>query len=292
MILTYLAALTATPATLPAAFKAARCGDTITLASGEYGAVNAPRLSCPASAVGVDASAARMTSLVIRGASGLNWKGGRVRGSGEGSAVTVDGSTRIRVSGMVVSGARIGMSLVRGTDMEAIGNRFDGVRSDGINITQAQRVRIIGNACVNTIPVPAVWDAAGKMLKDGDHADCIQGWSMKGTPPVADVLIVGNTAEGPMQGIWFGNTGQGGYDRITIRDNDLRLSGAWHGISVYEGRAVVIRNNRILPISGSRQPGGNRQLTYPWVYAPGSDAVACGNVVAAQASRYCTEKCR
>jgi hypothetical protein len=95
-----------------------------------------------------------------------------------------------------------------------------------------------------------------------------------------------------MQGIWFGNTGQGGYDRITIRDNDLRLSGAWHGISVYEGRAIVIRNNRILPIPGTRQPRCDHPLTYPWVYAPDSDALACGNVVAAQANRYGTGKCR
>ncbi len=286
-----LAALTATPATLPAVAKQAACGDTLTLAPGEYGVFNAPRLTCPTgNRLLVDAAAATMTSAVVRSTAGVDIVGGRVRGTGDGAAVTVDGASFVRLSGMTAGGTRTAFTIARSSNIDLIGNRCDGIRSDCINLAGVQRANVIGNYCGPPNPIPAVYDAAGKLLKDGDHPDCIQGWSIVGRAATSDINLIGNTAFGYMQGIWFGNPGQGGYDRITIRNNDLVI-GAFNGISVYEGRATDIRNNRILPVPGSRLQGGNRGLVWPWVYTTG-DAVACGNVVAAQASRYGTENCR
>jgi nitrous oxidase accessory protein NosD len=243
-------------------------------------------------AIEVDARAATFTSVIVRSTAGINIRGGIVKGEGGGSAVMIDTAKRILVSGMVVSGARVGITATKSTDVEITGNRLDGVRSDGINLAMVQRVHVAGNQCINFHPVLDIFDAAGKLVKGGDHPDCIQGWSRLGYPPTSDILIEGNTSYGVTQGIWFGDPGQGGYDRITIRNNDLTL-GYFQGIAVHEGRGTVIQNNRVMPVPGARLLGGNRGPVRPWIVTPGSnDASACGNVVAAQASRYGTEKCQ
>lgn len=272
-------------------FETAACGETLVLAAGDYGAVNAPRLSCAdGQRLTIDASAARLSSLMIRGVAGLNWQGGTLVGPREQtSGVTIDQSSRIRVAGMTITGPRVGVSIPRSDHVDVVGNRFDGIRSDGVNITMAHHIRIIGNQCVNFTPVPATFDAKGKLLVDGDHSDCIQGWTTKGTPPVSDVLIAGNTARGNMQGVGFFNPGVGGYDRITVRDNDFEL-GAWHGITILEGRGTIITGNRVRTLKGARSPAFPFQPIWSWIYSTGT-SLACNNIVAAKASRYGTKRC-
>jgi hypothetical protein len=285
------AVVVAQPSTLPAVFKSAVSGDTIVLATGDYGDVQLPRGDY-SPALEIDGRAARFRSIIIRSTKGIHLRGGTLIGPPEQThGVLIDGAQRITVADMVVTGVRVGIATTKSTDVEITGNRLDGVRSDGINLAMVQRVRVVGNQCLNFRPIAAIYDAAGKLVKDGDHADCIQGWSRLAYPPTSDVLIEGNTAEGAMHGVGFFDPGQGGYDRITVRGNVFRLASTWHGVSIYEGRSIVIRDNKLLPVPGSRQAGGNRGLTYPWVSAPGSDAVACGNVVAARASRYGTGRC-
>jgi hypothetical protein len=292
MILAILAALTATPATHTATMSKARCGDVVTLANGSYPTVVAPRLTCPDdNRLTIDASAATIKTATIRAVEGLDWSGGTFNPPlSTPVAMTIDMSRRVRFSGALITGARVGVTIARSSYVVVRGNRFDGVRSDGVNVTIAHHVDIIGNQCLRFQPILATYDAAGKLLVDGDHPDCVQGWTTQGTPPLSDVLVAGNTAEGFMQGAWFGKTSTHGYDRITIRNNDFRI-GAFQGASVIEGRGTVIRDNRILPTPGARLQGGNRGLVWPWVYTTG-DAVACGNVVAAQASRYGTGACK
>ncbi len=280
-ILIILAALTATPATLPAQIKAAQAGDRITLAAGEYGAVSITNRTF-APPVLIDASAARLTALTIRKVQGLEWRGGVLNGPRNTSfGVAVALSSHITIKGMLISGPKVGLAFSETTDFEAIGNRFDGVRSDGINIAMSQRGRIIGNQCYNVRPIRATYTAEGRLLVDGDHSDCIQGWSRKGKTPTGDLLIEGNVAEGEMQGITFFDPGQGGNDRITIRGNDLLLA-YWHGVTVYEGRGTIITGNRVRTLPGAKA------LNYPykpiktWVYTlRGVDQTVCGNIVPA-----------
>lgn len=292
MILAYLAALTATPATLPATIKQAQAGDTITLTAGEYGAVSIANRSF-ASPVVVDASAARLTALTIRKVNGLEWRGGNLNGPRDTSfAALVDQSSNITIKGMVISGPKVGLSFSRSTDFEAIGNRFDGVRSDGINIGMSQRGRIIGNQCLNFQPNRATYDAKGKLLKDGDHSDCIQGWSRKAYTPTGDLLIEGNVAHGEMQGITFFDPGQGGYDRITVRNNDLMLE-YWHGVTVYEGRGTVITGNRVRTVPGAKARNFPFQSIRTWIYTlRGIDQTVCGNEVPAIPSGEGTGACK
>jgi hypothetical protein len=119
-----------------------------------------------------------------------------------------------------------------------VGNRFDGCRSDGLDIAQSQRVLVLANQAVNFQPKRKTYSADGKLLKDADHSDGFQFWSVKGSPPTADLTFIGNYAEGEIQGISGFNPGSGGYDRITMRWNWVdvqywhrRLRGARHGHS-------------------------------------------------------------
>ncbi len=291
MILAFLAALTATPATLPARIKAAQGGDTITLAAGEYGAVTIANRAFTAPVL-IDASAAKLTALTIRKVDGLEWRGGKLVGPREASfGVTVNQSAHITIKGMVISGPKVGLSFGQTTDFEAIGNRFDGVRSDGINIGMSQRGRIIGNQCLNTRPIRATYSKEGKLLVDGDHADCIQGWSRKGQTPTGDLLIEGNVAHGEMQGISFFDPGQGGYDRITIRNNDLTLE-YWNGIAVYEGRNTIITGNRVRTVPGAKTLNFPFQAVRTWVTTRGAGGKVCGNDVPATPGGEGTGACK
>jgi hypothetical protein len=295
----FLVAFTANPSSLPQVLKKATWGDTITLSAGSYGVLSAPRLACSMGTAKscegkprllINAAAATMTSVVVRSTTGVEITGGFVAASGNGAAVTVDFANNIRLSHMKVSGSRVAFTVVRSSNVDLIGNTCVDIRSDCINIAGVQRMNVTGNFCGPPNPIRAVYDDSGKLIKDGDHPDCIQGWSIVDRAPTADINIFGNRAIGYQQGIWFGNPGQGGYDRITIRNNDL-LIGAFNGIAVYEGRQTLIRDNRVLPVRGARLQGGNRGFVWPWVYTTG-DAIACGNVVAARASRYGTARCK
>jgi hypothetical protein len=294
MILAILVALTATPATLPAALNSAKCGDVVTLAAGDYGSIVAPKTKCPAQAwLTVDASAARLTSLTIRNVAGLSWQGGTLKAPrAQPVGVTVDASTRVRVTGMNIGGPRVGISGARGDNYDFSGNRFDSVRSDGINVTIVHHVRIVGNQCVNFDPIPATYDKDGKLLVDGDHPDCVQVWSNPGTFPVHDVEIIGNTGSGYMQGIFLGRASPLGFDRITIYGNDMTVA-AFNGIVGNDLRDSLIRGNTIRTVPGSRLQGGNRGLVKAWIKAiDGKGVTTCGNVVEAWPGGEGTGECR
>lgn len=290
MIALALALLTATPATLPATLKRAQPGDTVTLATGDYGAVAIRDMTFTPS-LRIEASAARLGALTLRNAKGIEWAGGAISGPpSQYFGVQMALSARVRLVGMTISGPRVGISLTSSTDIDVIGNRLEGLRSDGINLAMVQRVNVIGNQCYDFRPIQPIYDAAGKLVKDGDHADCIQGWSRLGSPPTSDLMITGNVAVGQMQGITFFDPGQGGYDRITIRGNDLNL-GLWHGIAVYEGRGIVITGNRVRTTPGAKTTAGRIQPITAWITAPGSTGTICGNVVDALPKGMGTEAC-
>jgi hypothetical protein len=170
--------------------------------------------------------------------------------------------------------------MTRSTKIDVIGNKFDGVRSDGVNIAMSQRVRILGNACVNFRPIRPIYASDGRLLVDGDHPDCIQAWSRRGFAPTSDVTIEDNAAEGEMQGISFFDPGQGGYDRIVIRNNNLRLS-YWNGIVALEARNSLVTDNIVATVSGARALNWPFQLIATWIRLTGVNNVVCDNDVLA-----------
>jgi parallel beta-helix repeat protein len=287
----FLASLVATPITLPAQIAAARPGDTITLQAGRYGPVNIVNRRY-AKPIYINATNARLLSVTIRNSAGVNWIGGtlvapRIQTFG----FLIVTSSKITVGGMKVTGPRVGLAMSRSTDIDVTGNSFDGVRSDGVNIAMSQRVRIVGNACINFKPNRATYSSDGRLLVDGDHADCIQGWSRLGYAPTADITITDNAAEGEMQGISFFDPGQGGYDRFTIENNDLNLQ-YWNGIVIYESRGSIVTGNRVRTMPGARARNWPFNLIKTWIKVTGSRNQVCGNTVEAIPDGEGTQPCK
>lgn len=276
------ASVVANPATLAGVVAGAADGASIVLAAGDYGRVTLRerRFARP---ITLDARAARFEQLVLRNVSGVTVAGGTVQSPDDVLGVFVDGSDHVTVGGMTVSGARVGITLRRSKDVVLENNVLAGVRSDGINIGMSQRVRVEGNQCRDFHPASPTYDAAGKMSRDGDHPDCIQGWSRPNDPPTADVTVIGNRADGTMQGVFFGNaqTGgvdDGGFDRIAVKDNDLTV-GMYNAIMLDSARSGLVTGNRVRGVPGARNPWRPHGEVTPWIRLARSEVTACGNQV-------------
>ncbi len=272
-------ALTATPDTLAAVLQAVRGGQRVVLAPGTYGDVTLPRRTF-APALAIDATRARFTGLMIRNVGGVAIEGGTVEGPRERAAtITVDFSHDIALRHMRTSGSVVGVSVSRSRAVLVADSVFDGMRSDGVNIAGSQDVRIERNVCRNFTPTLPIYDAAGKLVKDGNHPDCVQGWSIVGRPPNARIAVIGNSGRGWMQGVFFGNPGQGGIDGIVVQGNTFDLS-LFNGIALTEARGARVTGNTVRTIPGARM------LNYPfkpvtaWIkLIGGGDAIVCGNTV-------------
>lgn len=267
-----------TPAGFDRALANARPGETLVLDRATF-----PRLTIVDRRfdrpITIDARAATVHGVTLRGSAGISWQGGTITtDASETFAVAIDYSQNIEIRDVKASGARVGVSISRSRDVRVLNNDFDGLRSDGVNVAMTQSVRIEGNVCHNFRPIPPVYDPRGKLIEDGDHPDCIQGWSSPGYPPTADVTIIGNRGEGFMQGVFFGNPGQGGYDRLVIRDNQFTLS-AWNGVVVVEARDSVVRDNIVRTVPGAKALNYPFQPVTSWVKVDGVRNRLCGNKV-------------
>jgi nitrous oxidase accessory protein NosD len=280
--------LRANPDTLQETLLRARGGSRIVLAPGQYGNLTFPRKTF-APALKIDASQAQFTGILMRGVDGVTIEGGTLVGPREQTAgFAVDSSRHIAIRGMRISGARVGIGVSRSQDILLEHNIFDGARSDGINLAGVQRVKVLYNECRNFDPIKAQYDANGKLVHDGDHPDCIQGWSIAGQPPTSDVTIIGNSGRGFMQGIWFGNSGQGGLDRMLVRDNRFELQ-AFNGIVLMEARDSEISGNTVSTIPGARMDNYPFKPIFTWVRAPrGERVLICGNTI--QEPKYSDDK--
>jgi hypothetical protein len=258
------------------------CGTTFAL-TGDNGDWRAPVVKCTdANPVVVDASAATFRTIRAQGTQGVTIRGGTVGQVGyDGPAVTVDGSRYIRITGMTFTGAKVGATLVRGSDYVIEGSRFDGLRSDGVNINQAQRVTIDGNTFVNFRPIPQVYDAKGKLLQDGDHADAVQAYSFAGQPAVAALAITNNAVFGHAQG--FDNFGDAqGIDGLIVRGNTV-VTDYWQAISFANVKNADVRDNTVRALPNARAAFYPFQRVSPWIRLP-ADAKACGNTATERTS--------
>ena len=274
----------ATPATLMARLKSAKGGETIRLAPGDYGIVNFPR-EVHSPAITIDASGATFTGLVLNKVGGVTIRGGQVVGPGGRSyGISIRGSERVRIENMRISGAHRGIVTNESRDIALVGNALTGLVSDGIDVASSQRVLVQRNSCRDFSPNLAVFDAAGKKVRDGDHPDCIQGWSRSTLPPTSDVQVLDNVIEGRMQGIFFGNhvrngVDDGGFDRIVIRGNKVTVNMA--GIAIGAVRDGVVRDNVVDVWPGVLFPTRPQFRLKPNLRASGERLTFCGNYIAA-----------
>lgn len=308
------ATLNATPRTFHDVIVRAHSGDTLVLAAGDYGTVEIADLKFEPPLT-VDARAAAFKGLWLKRIKGLTLRGGAYRlppsvvnpRSGNtisGAAVRMDGVERVTLTGALMlgpgaggerahapygdgygvfvlqaanvqisdgrfEGFKSGIVLGRSRDFSISRNHFTGMRSDGIQVAEARQGVIEGNIC------------GGTRIRDDEHPDCIQLWSRPTSPPTADIQIRGNRAEGPTQGISLFNhvrdgVNDGGFDRILIEDNDLKV-GYPHAIALVDGRDSIVRNNRVETYEGARFRAS--------INLTGASIKRCGNTVAPGAGK-------
>ncbi len=303
----------ATPVNIKSVLEAARAGDVVVLEPGIYSNVRISQRDFSPALV-LDARAATVDGFSGKNITGLRILGGHFRvppptlkpSTGQqvfGYATRFDSARRIELIDVRFSGPGApadtkdgpfgegyGVFVVAGSDVEVLNGRFLGLkngivlsrvegfkiaqnqfsamRSDGINVAESQKGLIDGNICGAT------------RIRDAEHPDCIQMWSRPTSPPTADIVIRGNRAEGMTQGIGLFNhvrdgVDDGGFDRITVEDNDLTV-GFPQGISLNSGRASIVRNNRVRTLPGSK---------YRASISTGPGVLRCGNVVESGAGK-------
>jgi ribosomal protein S6E (S10) len=283
-----------TPANLAQRLASAKPGETLRLPPGDYGAVVLPSRSF-SPAVRIDAAAARFTGLVLNKVEGVTVAGGTIVGPGGKSyGVRITGGKDLRIENMAISGANRGIVIDRSSDIAIVGNRLANLGAEGINIALSRRVLIQRNSCRDFNPTPAVY-AAGKLVRDGDHPDCIQAWSRPTAPPTSDIQVLDNEADGKMQGVFFGNHARngvddGGFDRIVIRGNRIRVAFP-NGIYLADARGSEVSGNRISTIPGSVLPKNGRPIRAK-LYVTGTGNRVCGNILPEFAGTPETAPCR
>lgn len=267
----------ATPANLSAVLASATGGDTIYL-SGTF-----PRVAMKgqyATPLQIVATNAVVNSLELYGVKNVIVRGGTFDGLSLDAyyAVRIHDSNSVRLEGAKLTRARTGLNVLRSADVHIRGNSFQGLRSDGMNIVGSRSVMIENNVCSGTLPIPSVYDAKGKLVKDGDHPDCVQLWSLPNYH-TQDIVIRNNRAEGNTQGFWSnGRDGDGsGMDRVTIESNVVRNMW-WNGIAMQNVRGASIRYNNVSAIPGTvKFPGG---AVISWISVLGQGNKICGNALA------------
>lgn len=296
----HAATLRAAPETLASVLASAKAGDRIVLARGTYGDITLPSRN-HAEPVEVDAGAATVRSLTFRNTAGWRWRGGTVDSPPKPVAppfprdavwrnVTIDNAHRIELAGVTLTGGHTGVLVTRGSSQVMLReNIATGLESDGFNIATATQVSLIGNVCRDFRPIPPIYDSAGKvLLKDGTHPDCIMMWSEPGKPPTSDITIIGNRAEGEMQGIthfWHPRLGRDKVYRVTARDNIVEVS-FWHGIFLENTPGSVVRNNIVRTTPGATALGRPHLKVKAWLRTD-PDADRCGNTVNGVAEKKC-----
>lgn len=192
--------------------------------------------------------------------------GGQKEGDpfGEGHGVFVTRGSGIRVQDSNFIGLASGVAMSKVDGFLIAGNKFQYMRSDGVQVGEGRRGIIEKNHCEAT------------RIRSTEHPDCIQLWSRPTTDPTADVIIRGNVVEGLTQGIGLfsklGTDSNGGFDRITIENNILQV-GYPQAIALYEGRDSIVRNNSV-----STFPGARWRAT---INVIGGNTRRCGNSVGA-----------
>ena len=276
--------LQATPETLSAQLAAAKPGDTIVLAKNrQYGDVVLPARN-NAAPIEIVAKDATLRSLTIQGTSGWRWTGGVIDSPMPPAVwrnVTILDAHRIEVADVTLTGGDTGAVISGGSsDIVMRGNTATGLRNQGFNIATAKRISLVGNTCTDFKPIPAEYDASGKMVKDGTHPDCIHMWSEAGQEPTSDIEIIGNKMRGAMQGIahyWHPQLGRDKVYRVKAWNNDIEV-GYWWGLALENTPGSDIRNNRVATTPGAvdiARP--DQKITARMVID--EDARQCGNTV-------------
>ncbi len=266
------------PAGLTAALAAAKSGDRILLAAGNYGSVyirdkkfaanvtiasvnparpahfddltiyNVSHIYFDSLDIGRalrpgEADYSRMVSA--RTSDNLVFSKVKFHGSMDGNAandgygVVLTGGHHYTISGCTFTQLNRGVQTGSATDIVIKNSSFYGLRSDGINFADVQRVTIDRNQFRDFNPAV------------GDHPDAIQFWTLGTTRASSDIVITNNVI---LQGSGTGSQGifltdQVGtlpYRNVRIENNLAYMYDGYNGIMVSGGRNVSVIGNSVL----------------------------------------------
>lgn len=240
-----VAPVTTAPANIQATIAAAKPGDTITLAPGNYDRITIANRNW-SSPITIDATQAKLL-LSISNSSGINVIGGAFSGAlgaGQaGYAISVVKSHHLTFSAPKISNSQRAIVLHQSHHIGITAPDISGMIVDGIDLSSSQFVTIDGARCTAFVTGPA-------------HPDCIQGWSRPGGI-TSDVKITNSFMDSPVtQGLTFFNhirngVDDGGFDRISIDTATLR-GNMTNGVAMSFCRACSIKNVTLITIPGSR----------------------------------------
>ncbi len=187
-------------------------------------------------------------------------------GFGYGMGLFVSGTTGITVENNEFYDFLRGALFTKSADIVVAGNDVHSIRSDGLNFSQVDGVKIENNY---------IHDFKTSQTS-ADHSDMIQFWTNGTTQPSKDILITGNHldigAEGYTQSIFMRNDmvdrdlagEEMFYQNVTITDNVI-VNGHLHGITVGETDGVLIRNNTVLHSDGGNPDGEDGGVEIPQI---------------------------
>ncbi|MBL8556598.1 MAG: right-handed parallel beta-helix repeat-containing protein [Phenylobacterium sp.] len=263
---------------LVSALKAAKAGDVVQLASGDYSAVSLVGLKFAGTVTVTSQDPAHMATLnglIVKDSEGLTFKGldmnvaaakdfpyqvlssnnvtfdgVKVHGSLDGNiqndaaGMQIRNSTNVTVSNSEFQQLKHGVSHLDNTGITFSNNSFHDIRTDGIRGGGSSKVTIKDNYFTNFEPA------------EGDHPDAIQLWTTNTTKIASDIVITGNVVvrgEGSaIQGIFLRDQVGGlPFTNVTISGN-LVVGGLTQGIGVNGGQNVTITNNIVAGLPDQR----------------------------------------
>lgn len=298
MILAFLAIITATPVTLPAALVAALPGDRIVLAPGDYPTITIKGRSFTP-AILIDARRAKVAGGDIEDSGGVTWLGGDVQARGgldgfaaAGYAFRLASADRVTIQNARISHAKKAIALFGSSNIIIRNNIFHTIREDGVIAASTRNLTITGNRMTGWVPSPRTCTVGGVVEEewnplpiatatanceardgkyaDASHPDGVQVWNGS-----KNVLVSRNFISGRLQPINdFSGPTRLPVENMRVEWNTVE-SGTAHGISLNKCKGCRITSNTVTTL---RPPGSADPQRTPIRYVDG-DTFACGNTV-------------
>jgi Ca2+-binding RTX toxin-like protein len=286
----------ATAAALNTALQAAKAGDTILLAAGNYAGVLIKNFDAGGT-VTIESKdplhRAVITSLQVTGSGNLDFEGlefsfkdNNSNGIGisvahshdltfnnlkvhgtlnndpttDQNGIRMDWSSNVTVSNSEFQQLHNAIAAVNSNNVSVTGNNIHDIRTDGFDGNGSSYVTIANN------------DFSNFKYVQNDHSDAIQFFTAGQSAAVTDITVSGNViSQGETghraQGIFFSNEADLPFLNVAI-DGNLVIGGHWNGIYVDDAPDAQITNNVATSLTGQE---------VPWIKAVNTDGVVVQN---------------
>lgn len=249
----------------------------LALAGLKGGAIVELRGDCPAMTitrqfeppVTIEAEAARVAGLTIRGGAGIIWRGGTIEApagaNGTGPAhygANVQASRDITFEGVTFTNANKALVVAGSSRVAVRFSKFTALREDGVIASSTAGLTVTHNSFDDFRPAPTTCAIGSSMVlklarrdcearagdwEDASHPDAVQMFNA-----VNDALIGWNTVTGAAQGLTqMDSPSHAPLARVTIIGNDV--AGSYpHSITLDRCIDCAILSNKVRRIGGGK----------------------------------------